>query len=239
MSGTISTDVLNNKNWAKCNLANDIHLRNNLLEILHNTNKDVSYTGLPEDPAALYQYFDNKKHLIGLKGSKKKLQLFPDQYDLVLPSNKREVDSKSFDTTLIVTLIRKFILGCPFAATVEKAAVFRNDLKHGTLDDFKTKQQLKTKLLTIQSYLQNMNYSRIGEFVVADIIKDDKFVLDIDDHLNLMETLKNDLKIDQEDKIEHAKKNMMADIIKQLKPRLKGLFAVIFFFCSINFEISQ
>ena len=238
MSGKISTNVLNNKNWAKCNLATDIHLRNNLLETLHNTNKDVSYIGLPEDPAALYQYFDNNRHLIGLKGSKKKIQLFQDQYELVLPSKKQEVDSQSFDITLIVTLIRKFIVGCPFAATVEKAASFRNDLKHGTLDDFKTEQQLETKLLTIQNFLQNMKYSRIGEFVVADIIKDDKFVLDIDDHLNLMETLKNDLKIDQEDKIEHAKKNMMADLIKQLKPRLKGLF-VIFFFCSINFESSQ
>ena len=233
MSGTISTSVLNNKNWAKCNLANDIHLRNNLLEILHNTNKDVRYIGLPEEPAALYQHFDTNRHLIGLKGSKKKLQLFQDQYDLVLPSNKQEVDSQSFDITLIVTLIRKFILGCPFAATVEKAAVFRNDLKHGTLDDFKTEQQLETKLLTIQSYLQNMNYSRIGEFVVADIIKDDKFVVDIADHLTLIESLKNDLKIDQEVKIEHAKKVMMADLIKQLKPRLKGLllcnlFVIVF-----------
>ena len=229
MGAQASTAVLNNKNWAKCNLANDIHLRNNLLEILHNTNKDVRYIGLPEDPVALYQYFDNNKHLIGLKGSKKKLQLFPDQYDLVLPSNKQEVDSQSFDITLIVTLIRKFILGCPFAATVEKAAVFRNDLKHGTLDDFKTEQQLETKLITIQSFLQNMKYSRIGEFVVADIIKDDKLVLDINEgkhHLShIIADLKRDLKVDQE----HAKKVMMADLIKQLKPRLKGLFLIVSF----------
>ena len=238
MGGTISTAILNNKNWVKCNLATDIHLRNNLLEILHNTKKDGGYTGLPEDPVALYQYFDSKRNLIGKKGSGKKLQLFPDQYDLVLPSNKQEVDSQSFDITLIVTLIRKFILGCPFAATVEKAALFRNDLKHGTLADFKTEQQLETKLIEMEGYLKQMCYSKIGEFVVADIIKDDKFLIDVNEgkvHLaNLIATLKNDLKNDTDDKIEHAKKVTISDILKKLEHRLKGLFIMSLYSLKLN-----
>ena len=228
MGGTISTAVLNNKNWVKCNLATDIHLRNSLLEILHNTKKDVGYTGLPENPVALYQHFVSKNHLIGLKRSGKKLQLFPDQYELVLPSNKQEVDSQSFDITLIVALIIFLIDGCPFAKTVEKVVKFRNNLKHGTLADFKTEQQLETKLIELEGYLKQMCYSKIGDFVVADIIKDDKFLIDVNEgkvHLaNLIATLKNDLKNDTDDKIEHAKKVTISDILKKLEHRLKGLF---------------
>ena len=166
------------KNWVKCNLATNIHLQNNLLEILHNTNKDDRYSGLPEDPAALYRYFDSKRRLIGLKGSRKQLQLFQDHYKLVLPSNKQEVDSQSFDINLIVALIRFLIVECPFAETVKKAVNFRRDLKHKTLNDFKTEQQLETNLITIHNLLKKMNYSKLADFVVADYIKDDKFLLD-------------------------------------------------------------
>ena len=89
MGAQVSTALLNNKNWAKCNLATDIHLKDNLLEIFHNKNNEPNFVELPEDPAALYKYFDSNRHLIGLKGSGKKIQLFPDQYNLVLPSNKQ------------------------------------------------------------------------------------------------------------------------------------------------------
>ena len=234
MGGTISKSVLKNKNWAKCGLATEIHLRNNLMEILHNKGN-----GLPEDPAALYQYFDRNRHLIGKKGSRKKLQLFPDQYELVLPSSKKEVDSQSFDITLIVALIIAFITGCPFVATIQKAREFRNNLKHGTLADFKTEQQLKTKLGEIRNYLQIMQYSKIQEF--DDMVNDDKFMLDIDEgikHLsNLLEELKNDLKGDYDDKIEHSKKVLIADVIKELKPFMKGLF--VFFFSIVQIIIFE
>ena len=59
MGGQISTTSLKNKNWAKCGLAAEIHLRNNLLEILHNKTNDPSYVGLPEDPKDLYIFFKN------------------------------------------------------------------------------------------------------------------------------------------------------------------------------------
>ena len=238
MGGTISKAVLKNRNWAKCGLATEIHLRNSLLEILHNTKKDVRYDGLPEDPAALYKYFDSNRHLIGLKKSKKKLQLFPDQYELVLPANKQEVDSQSFDITLIVALIIFLIVGCPFVETVEKAVNFRNNLKHGTLADFKEEEQLKTKLIEMEGYLTQMCYSKIGEFVVADIIKNDKLLIDVNEgivHLaNLITTLKNDLKNDTDNKIEHAKKVLYADIIKELKPLMKGLLFVFPFLFLFN-----
>ena len=227
MSGSTSTNVMRNKNWAKCNISTEIHLKNNLLEIFHNKTKDARFDGLPEDPSALYQYFYDRKYLFGLKGSGKELQLFPDQYKLVLPSNKQEVDSQSFDITLIATLIRKFIPNCPFAATIDEARKFRNKLKHGTLDDFKTEQQLRTNLKTIYDLLKEMNYSKLADFVVADIIKDEKFLIDVEELANLITDLKNDLKNDTDNKIDHARKVMTEDILKTLEHRLKGLFVLL------------
>ena len=142
MAVKISAAVIQNNNWAKCGIATDIHLKNNLLEILHNKTN-----GLPEDPKDLYTFFQNNKTDIGKKRTKKKLQLFPDQLDIILPPQGNEVDSQSCDITLIVALIKAFIPGCPYLLTVDEAREFRNNLKHGTIEDVQTEQQLQTKLL--------------------------------------------------------------------------------------------
>ena len=127
-------------------------------------------------------------------------------------------------------MIKAFILGCPFAATIDKARVFCKNLKHGILDDFKTEQQLEKNLITIHDLLKKMNYSKLADFAVADIIRDDKFLLGVNEgkiHLaNLIADLKNDLQKD----LEHAKKVLTADVIKHLKHRLKGLFILLFSF---------
>ena len=39
-------------------------LKNALLQVLHNKNNDPSYTGLPEDPSALYQELLTKERRI-------------------------------------------------------------------------------------------------------------------------------------------------------------------------------
>lgn len=76
MGGQISTTVLKNQNWAKCGIAAEIHLKNNLLEILHNKNNDPRYVGLPEDPAALYTFFQTTKVGLGQKQVRRKLNFF-------------------------------------------------------------------------------------------------------------------------------------------------------------------
>ena len=220
MGGQISTTSLQNKNWAKCGLAAEIHLRNNLLEILHNKTNDPSYDGLPEDPKDLYIFFQNN-----IISNKKKKKFFPDQLDIILPQQGDQVDSKECDITLITGLIKEFIAGCPFLLAIDEARVFRNNLKHGTLDDFKTEQQLQKKLGEIRSLLTRMNYTKLQEF--EDMVNDDKFLIDMNEGLNhltnLIKELEKDLKYDFDDKIEHAKKNLFAEITNKLKPLLKGI----------------
>ena len=215
MAVKVSAAVIQNNNWVKCSVATDIHLKNNLLEILHNKTN-----GLPEDPKDLYTFFQNNRKNIGRKGSKKKLQLFPDQLNIILPPQGNEVDSKSCDITLIVALIKAFIPGCPYLLTVDKAREFRNNLKHGTIEDIQTEQQLQTKITEIRNLLTQMNYSKLQEF--KDMVNDDKFLIDSKDLTTYLTKLKNDLLKDCDDKIEHKKKIMMTEIINQLKPRLKG-----------------
>ena len=160
MSGTISTPVIRH-----CISSINTHLRNNLLEILHNKKN-----GLPEDPAKLYKYFDARKNDIGLD-SGKCYQLSKDQHELVLPPNNQEVDSQSFDITLIATLITFFIYRCPFVEDVKNAVNFRNKLNQATEDDLKSEKRLHKDLLATHNLLERMEYSRINDFVVDNIIK--------------------------------------------------------------------
>lgn len=126
-------------------------------------------------------------------------------------------------------MIYGFIIGCPFLQTVDEVRVFRNNLKHGTLDDFKTEQQLQTKVGEIRRLLALMNYTKLQDF--DDMVNDDKFLIDKNQgskHLStlmaaLEKKLENKLEIVCDDKINDAKK-----IIKnELKPLLKGILSAL------------
>ena len=222
-----SPDVFNNKNWAKCNLAADIHLRNNLVEILHNANNAFgNYLGLPSDPKDLFNFFNNHKGQIKKRSQKSKkgdLVVFDDQYDLLFPADKQTQISK-MDITLIGSIIKKFLPG-HLIAVIDQALKLRNDLKHGTLDDFKTEQQADTKIQDIRNYLVQMKYSRLKDF--EDTVKDDKFIFETEEAKDYASTIVAELKRDLTDhidvKIDHNRKLFFAEIIKELKPRLKGL----------------
>ena len=226
MAAPTSIPLWQNKNWAKCGLALEIHLKNNLLEILHNKNNDPRYVGLPKDPTQLYNFFQAHKSNIGerKRGSKVKHQFFKDQLAIILPPNGNQVDSQDCDITLITGLIEAFITGCPFHQNIKDAREFRNNNKHGTLADFDTEQKLQTKLAEVRKILAGMNYSDLQEF--DNMVKDDNYLIDINEgtkHLsNLMKELERDLKDDFNDKIELEKKNTIAELIKMFKPRLKG-----------------
>ena len=69
------------------------------LQILHNKNKDATYTGLPEDPSNPNN--DLSKHEKKLKSVLKK-----DQMEIILPTNgDKKTYSNQFDVTVIVILI--------------------------------------------------------------------------------------------------------------------------------------
>ena len=76
-----------------------------LLQVLHNKNKDATYTGLPEDPSDLYKELSTT-HKATIDGLVKKKVLKKDQLDIVLPINgDKKTYSKNFDVTIIVVLI--------------------------------------------------------------------------------------------------------------------------------------
>ena len=74
------------------------------ISVLHNDNNDPSYVGLPRAPPDLYNEL-NENHAGQLKALLKKKLINQHQYDLVLPPC-RSTDSKAFDVTLVVVLIR-------------------------------------------------------------------------------------------------------------------------------------
>ena len=73
-----------------------------LLSVLHNTNNDPSYTGLPQDETKLYQclcLFKKREE----KNLKKVVR--SDQWAVLCPASGK-TDSKTFDVTLLVIVIR-------------------------------------------------------------------------------------------------------------------------------------
>ena len=79
-------------------------LKESLLGVLHNFSGDISYDGLPTNPADLYKEFD-KNHRITLNKLLQKGTLKKDQMQLIFPPNKQETYSNNFDVTLLVVLI--------------------------------------------------------------------------------------------------------------------------------------
>ena len=79
------------------------HLKNSLLQILFNRQKDPNYIGLPEDEEELY------KELLRFQPQfqilLKKRVLKHDQYDIIYPNDKKTCFSK-FDINIIALLIR-------------------------------------------------------------------------------------------------------------------------------------
>ena len=224
-----SPEVLNNKNWAKCNLAADFHLRENLVEILHNQNNAYgSYAGLPENPTDLYNFFDKNRGRIKKRSQNSKkgdMLVFDDQFNLLLPANKQTHISQ-MDISLIVSIIKNFLKGHPFGVAIDDALALRNKLKHCTLNDLKTEQQANEKLQQTRGYLVTMKYSQLTKF--DEMVKDDKFIFETETAKNYLLIVFADLKkymTDQLDKrIDHEKKVVIDYIIKQLKPRhLKGM----------------
>ena len=143
--------------WTKVHLALELHVKEALLDVLHNRGNDTSYVGLPDDQGQLHQYLQNwwsnlplsdKKHLNAkiLKQAQK---------DKLFPPNGQQVDSSTWDVSLIVIIIRNCVpileplngWKTPHqkdnskGANAARARDLRNDLKHGTLSDIDNKEK--------------------------------------------------------------------------------------------------
>lgn len=163
--------------WIRVNLAVEIHLKQALLDILHNTDNDPTYQGLPRDGKQLYA------RMVQFKATyQKKLArvLKKDQWDVLCDQKIGISDSKQWDITLIVVvIINELQLPPPLngwqqfppaahdkskAAFVLFARYLRNMVKHGSLKDVATVQQFSTIWNQIESALQDVNYKNMKDF---------------------------------------------------------------------------
>jgi len=177
MSSQLSTNVKQHQYWFRISLALEIHITKALLDVVHNRNNDPTYNGLSEIPVALYQYLD-QNYRQTFRGLLKKGILNQDQFDLLFPTNG-QTDSSKWDITLIVIVIRYCVNIPPptngwkkqlavgdksTAAGAIKAREFRNWLKHGKIDDVKTKPQFDGKWIEINEILVCLAYNNIFGF---------------------------------------------------------------------------
>ena len=155
--------------WLKCCISVNEYITPALLDVVHNDgrNRDKNYTGLPRDPQKLYLFL--------LSNSQKIDELCQDniitseQYEILVPPNSHETDSRTFDSTLIMILIRNFTplvtandkwkeaylrrTDRSVAAYAVKAIAFRNFIYHKARGKTMSKLDLDKHLTTVQNIL--------------------------------------------------------------------------------------
>ena len=101
---TISAAINEIEYWLR--LATFMHqpLKQALLNVLHNSSNNSTYTGLPSDPTYLYRELSTK-HYATIQRLVAKRVLKQDQLQLLFPPNETSTDSQQFDITLITILI--------------------------------------------------------------------------------------------------------------------------------------
>jgi len=177
MGSKLSAEVNQHKYWLRLILALEVHVSRALLDVVQNRNKDSSYQGLPEKHVDLYNYLKRNHNSI-IQQLKKNKILNEDQLDLLFPANG-QTDSSKWDITLIVIVIRYCVNIPPptngwkkqlavgdntKSAGAIKARDLRNWLKHGKIDDVKTKAQFDGKWAEINNLLICLDYNNIPKF---------------------------------------------------------------------------
>ena len=193
--------------WIRVNLAAENHLRDALLNILHNRDNDPSYVGLPEDEVLFYHRMvkfklreqNNLKNVIKL-----------DQWNILCPPTGK-TQSKKLDITLIVIVIRYetkltppcggWILKLPHRIDVSKAAFcllareLRNKIKHGTVEDISTLIQFDEFWAKFEFILIGLCYSDMTSFYKLKTNSLDPHVQQITDlFVNKVNVLEKDMK---------------------------------------------
>ena len=162
--------------WIRVNLALELHLKQALLDILHNFDNDVAYQGLPTDSKQLYARMDKfRKSAQGKKLAKKVIR--KDQWDVLCNPSKVDSDSQEWDITLIVVVISNVLrlpaslsgwANFPVVTDLSKAAFvlrvryLRNKVIHSSLKVF-TLQQFQNVWQEIEDALSSVNYSKMKE----------------------------------------------------------------------------
>ena len=167
---TISNIIKQCECWLKCCISVNEYITNALLDVVHNDghNRDF-YTGLPRDPQELYLLLANSPIIDTLHKTK---QITSEQYEILVPPKRHETDSRTFDPTLIMILIRNLTslvtdngrwkeedllpTDQSLAAYAVKAIAFRNFIYHKASVKAMSKLDLDNHLTTVQNILIGM-----------------------------------------------------------------------------------
>ena len=213
----------------------NFHGKEALRRVMHNDTNDPSYQGLPKDEKLLYQFFDSKRKK--LNQLRKANILKQDQYDLLLPPGKQETCSNKFDITLLVLVIRNFVLHLQppkggwnikkpqpgdfsLAAFVVWIRELRNQILHGAPDDFLDPQHFQIIWSEIRRALLGVQYNCIGDF---DNILVDKVVIDLNDGKDFIENLVKDLRKDLNHEITKQSQKVLQNVLDQLEKKIQEL----------------
>ena len=167
---SLSKIINENERWLKTAVCVSHHLKNALLQILFNRQKDPTYIGLPEDEEELY------KELLRFQSQFQSLinkrVLKQDQYDIIYPNDKKTCFSK-FDINIIALLIRNCqMLPLPTAgwenaplpqdtsipANIMRARIIRNIIFHYADPSAMEEAEFQKLWSDISSILQALNY---------------------------------------------------------------------------------
>ena len=206
--------------WLKCCISVNEYITPALLDVVHNDgrNRDKKYTGLPRDPHKLYLLLSNCPIIDELC---QKNIITSEQYEILVPPNSHETDSRTFDSTLIMILIRNFTplvtangtwkeaylrrTDRSVAAYAVKAIAFRNFIYHKARGKTMSKLDLDNHLTTVQNIL-------IGLKSTVDI-KEIKFMSLDPVQISTLKALFESLKV-QVDKLQEFKNKNETDIGK-------------------------
>lgn len=126
--------------WMRLSVCVNVHIKNALLDVLHNRVGDNQINGLTSDPQQLFSFFVKYQHEIN---NQKGPKLKKEQLEYLFPHNKR-VETSQMDVTLVQFLIRKFChinnakgnwdapdnTDNTIAANVHRAVGIRNQIFH-------------------------------------------------------------------------------------------------------------
>ena len=167
--------VANSEYWIRINLATELCLKEGLISILHNTDNDTSYVGLPNDPHQLFQRMQqcqqNRNHDLHKV-------LKQEQWNVLCPPNQ-QTNSNDWDVTLLVAVIRSELKLNPLGgwkikqlqgndqskgAYVYLIRNLRNELKHGSINEIDTFHKFTTYWNRIEYILKGINYKNMPFF---------------------------------------------------------------------------
>ena len=167
---SLSKIINENERWLKTAVCVSHHLKNALLQILFNRQKDPNYAGLPEDEEELYK--ELLRFQPQFQSLIKKRVLKQDQYDIIYPTDKKTCFSK-FDINIIALIIRN----CPMfpspaagwenaplpqdtsiSANIMRARIIRNIIFHYADPSAMEEAEFQKLWSDIANILKALNY---------------------------------------------------------------------------------